>query len=123
MIEKEKIKLILTEDYISNICQFDSQCQIYIIKPEIGIVTLTIYSPDFKTSYISSLYVKEEFRNLGIGNKLIKFCIDISKALKCDIVTLDVEVDTFMHKWYNRCGFIDYKTSDNLIELIKVLPI
>lgn len=112
---------IKDNDLTVNICEWDDQIQIHIIKPETASVTLTIYEPDFKTGFITSLYVHPEVRGLKIGTILITACLDIANVIKCKILALNVKPNTFVYNWYNRLGFIDYRTDDGLITLIKVL--
>lgn len=118
------LPIIKDGDLSVNVCEFDDQVEILIIKPGICSVRLTIYEDVPTTGVISSLFVHGGSRRERYGTVLMHACADISKVLGLTIISLFVKKDTFVHKWYNKLGFIDYmiSTSDaGLIELINVL--
>lgn len=41
-----------------------------------------------KEAYVESIIVNEEFRNNGIGRKLLQHAIDYAKALDCEVIDL-----------------------------------
>lgn len=107
-----------------NICEFEDQVEIFISKHDLCLVRLTIYDDIQTTGVISSLFVRKNARLDGFGGMLMKTCIDIAKVMNLKVLSLFVEKDTFVHKWYNKVGFVDYMMStsdDKLIELINIL--
>lgn len=115
---------IITKNNLGiNINEFDDQTEILIYKSKVCSVKLTIYSDINTVGIISSLFVDEDYRCNKIGTLLLSVCEAIAKTLNLKILSLFVERDSFMHRWYNRLGFVDYMTNSsdpNLIELINI---
>ncbi len=63
-----------------------------------------------KECYLNSFYVKKEYRNRGIGNKLFNLCMDYAKESNCKKITLSVDPKfTIAKAFYEKRGFIfDY---------------
>ena len=64
------------------------------------------------TLYINRLYIDEEYRNMGIGEEVIKKIIDIAKDMNRDI-ELEVfgnnpEIHLYLHLIYNYTYFLHY---------------
>ena len=107
-----------------NICEFEDQVEIFISKPNICLVRFTIYNNIKTTGIISNLFVHNDYRRDRYGRILMDSCIDIAKVMNLKVLSLFVEKDTFVHKWYNKLGFVDYMISasdDKFIELINIL--
>lgn len=57
--------------------------------------------------YIPELIVTEEYQNGGIGEKLVKSCIELAKEKKCHRIRLESgNQRTESHKFYKKLGFI-----------------
>ena len=114
----------ITKNHLGiNINEFDDQTEILIYKSKVCSVKLTIYSDVDTVGFISSLFVDEDYRCKKNGTLLLFVCEAIAKTLNLKILSLYVEKDSFMHRWYNRLGFVDYMTNSsdpNLIELINI---
>lgn len=63
------------------------------------------YSDDPKTIFLDSLYVNEEHRNRGYGEKLQLIREAIGKEFGCKKAMLWVYSGTWMEKWYRRRGY------------------
>ena len=56
--------------------------------------------------YIPELIVTKQFRNFGIGKKLIKYCIDLAKKKDCYRIRLESgNQRKESHKFYKSIGF------------------
>ena len=67
------------------------------------------FSDDSSTIYFDWLSVDESERGNGIATELLNNHIQIAKDLKAETM-LWVKQDTWMHEWYKRKGYKDYKT-------------
>jgi len=60
-----------------------------------------------KNWILNDLYVEEEFRKKGIGEKLIKTAIDFSKENKAQFLELSTAIDNYTaQRLYEQIGFI-----------------
>jgi ribosomal protein S18 acetylase RimI-like enzyme len=71
------------------------------------------YHDDKTTIYLDTLSVDENIRQQGIGTNLQKIREDIGIILGADTSCLFVKKDTWMHQWYKRRGYIDFKPYDD----------
>jgi len=67
----------------------------------LGYGALHIHSKDL--SEIRSLIVSKEARGLGIGKKIVQFCINEAKELGCK----EVLVLTYVAEFFNKMGFVE----------------
>lgn len=59
-----------------------------------------------KEAYVESIIVNEEFRNNGIGRKLLQHAIDYAKALDCEVIDLSCVLSNEKgQKFYEEMGF------------------
>ena len=65
----------------------------------IGFAALEIYSP--KLAEIRSLAVADNYRNIGVGKKLVVSCIDLARNKN----VLEVMVVTSSEEFFQSCGF------------------
>lgn len=72
---------------------------------EVGLCRLSIYNQTPNVSFLSTLIVDENNRNKGIGDQLLFLAEEMSKNNNCDTITLYVESNSWMQKWYERKGF------------------
>jgi len=62
-----------------------------------------------KNNYLNSLFVKEEFRNMGIGTKILERLI--SECSKYGIISVDARIDAI--SLYKRIGFHQVEGKSN----------
>lgn len=93
-------KCPFTEDFKKQIKKFDRLVFIYKINDEfIGEGDLVINNSDsdyfipHKRIYVSRMIVKREFRNKGIGGKILDFLTEKSKELGYSEMALGVDID------------------------------
>ncbi len=71
------------------------------------------YSDDSTTVYLDWLSVDKEFRRQGIGTELQEIREKIGVELGANTSCLSVQKDTWMHNWYKRRGYEDWKDDEN----------
>lgn len=81
------------------------------------------YHDDPTTIYLANLNVDSEVRNKGVGTKLQEICEEIGMLLGAKYACLWVEKNAWMHEWYKRRGYTDYKDheKENYIWMNKTL--
>lgn len=67
---------------------------------------LYTYNDDTETLYFSSLFVDEQYRNNGYGNKILQWVFNYAKTNSFNAIVLNVVKGSWMQKWYERNGFI-----------------
>jgi len=79
------------------------------------------YHDDPLSFYIASLYVTDTKK--GLGNNLLDLCEDLGRELSKKDSYLWVEKNSWMHEWYLRRGYTDYKDheKENYIWMRKLL--
>ena len=70
------------------------------------------YSDDKGTIYFDWLSVEKSERRCGIATELLNAHIEVAKKFKVESL-LWVKKDTWMHEWYKRKGYEDYKDYEN----------
>lgn len=55
--------------------------------------------------YICNLFVKEDCRGKGYGNKILRKALALSKKLGYERIYLWAEKDSWLQKWYEKKGF------------------
>lgn len=68
--------------------------------------------------YIANLSVSENYRGLDIGNILFDSCEEIGKSIGAKSSTLWVLKNSWMHEWYGRKGYSDFKPYEGDSKLI-----
>lgn len=85
----------------------------------VGIV-LVVMNPRKKMLHvatINSMYVKEEYRGLGIGNALIEEAILMSRRALVEILNLSVVTTNISaYSLYKKHGFVEYGEEKNTIK-------
>lgn len=71
------------------------------------------FNDDEKSIYLNWLSVSESARKQGIGTELQIIREEIGRKIGASCAYLQVEKDTWMHNWYKRRGYKDYKRDDN----------
>ena len=73
---------------------------------------------DNKTIYLSYLVVNEEYRNQGIGTKMIRYARQISKKDGYSYIVLNVDNDnTEAERLYKKLGFVEIGKSSERTEM------
>ena len=85
-------------------------------------IFIEIYDDEPNECVFTHLWVVSEQRRKGYGKQALIQAEEIAKELGCHIAHLKVETDSWMHKWYLRCGYKWYKNApDNYTWLTKNL--
>jgi GNAT superfamily N-acetyltransferase len=71
------------------------------------------YNDDDSTVYLSSLSVSPNARRKGLGTKMQEIREEIGKNRGATISCLSVKKDTWMHDWYLRRGYEDWKDCED----------
>lgn len=86
-------------------------------------IRLYWYMDDENVIYLSEFTVEESQRRKGYGRDLLQFAEEKARELNCSKILLQVERDSWIHKWYMRCGYVrcfsNDENNDNLIWLCK----
>ena len=108
------VKEVLTESLKKNI--YSSNSCIFVAEENSKIVgyllAFKVNRPEMfkvkKAGLIADVFIKEEYRRKGIGDKLIKECFDWFRGYKISFVEINVEVSNkqAMNFW-NKKGFKD----------------
>ncbi len=101
---------------------------IYVAKLENQIVGFLVAENDVDEYNISHVVVDKDFRNHGIGTKLITYIEEIAKSNKMN-VSLEVSVNNFTAKTlYEKLGYqlrrvrkLYYKDKSDCLEMVKIL--
>ena len=79
------------------------------------------YNDDNTTIYLESLSVLSKFRNQGIGAEMLSIAEIIGVKLRATTVclwVLWVREDTWVHDWYIRIGYKDWKDHETEINAV-----
>ena len=77
-----------------------------------------MYDDDPDAVYLTSVFVKEQYRKLGLGNVILSMAEDIGKQLDAKVIMLNVLKNSFMHDWYERHGYSDFVVNDEDLNYI-----
>ena len=83
-------------------------------KKPVGIIIATYFKPlriskFSKKGYISNLFVDEEYRNKGVGKKLLNKSLKWLKDNKVKYISLEIHLENKAAlKFYRKSGFKDY---------------
>ncbi len=90
----------------------DFEKEIFLAKKEnkvVGLVVINLLTRVNRTTselYIPELIVQEDYRNLGVGKKLITKCIEFAKKNNCFRLRLESGIGRKdSHKFYKKIGF------------------
>ena len=74
---------------------------------DIGYCVLYTNNPDTKNAYISLIGVKPEYKNLHIGKKMLKVCLEIAESYGMQTCSLEVKKNnTSAISFYQKNGFV-----------------
>ena len=63
------------------------------------------YKDEPNVLYLSGLYVNEEYRNKGIGTKILEVADEVAKSLNCHAIRLKTKKDSNAEKLYRTHGY------------------
>jgi len=63
--------------------------------------------------------VNEEYRNKGIGTKILKIADNVAARIKCNLIRLKVEIGSYAETLYRRNGYYTIKIDGNQVWLEK----
>lgn len=67
--------------------------------------------PNSNISYLNRLSVLPEYRDKGIGEKLVKHVLEYSRIKNIQMVSIGIIAEhTLLKKWYLKLGFIERET-------------
>ena len=104
----------LARNYVNNSDKqiFVAVCDDVKIVGMVSIVFLSRLNQTLIEMYIPELIVLEEYRNQGIGKKLIESCISLAKNEKCYRIRLESRNQRVeSHRFYTHIGFIQFAFS------------
>lgn len=67
------------------------------------------YSDDNASVYFENIRVDSEFQRKGLGTRLLRMLEVFGKSLGATESYLWVRKDSWMHEWYRRKGYTDFK--------------
>ena len=77
------------------------------------------YKDEPNVLYLSSVFVNEEYRNKGIGTKILKIADEVSTYFKCNSIRLKTENGSNAESLYRKNGYKTLKEEGNQIWLEK----
>lgn len=111
-------------DYIYHVMIVEWGISIHIMRKDgKAYARLYMYEEDPTTICLDSLSVYSSVRKQRIGTRLQEIRENIGIKLGASYSCLQVKRKSWMHKWYERRGYIDYVDSDdkNLIWMKKII--
>jgi ribosomal protein S18 acetylase RimI-like enzyme len=109
--------------YVNDFGRKDDYCLIVEIDAKlVGAIWIRQFSEsnkgygfiDVKTPELS-MAIDEEFRNQGIGKKLLIEMLSILKSMNYSQVSLSVDKRNFAYFMYKKFNFVDFKTDKNSV--------
>lgn len=83
---------------------------------------LYTYSDDIKNFYISNFH--SDIKRSGYGKKLLIFTENLAYYFNAKQIFLLVKINSRVHDWYIRCGYVNYskyKNDNTYIWMKKIL--
>ena len=78
-----------------------------------GRFALYYYNDDKNNIFLSNVDIWEQYQGKGFGNELLQYALNevkkINKNHNFKILFLYCKKDSFVHNWYRKFGFKDYK--------------
>lgn len=79
---------------------------------------LYVYNDDVKTMYLSNVFVSYFDRKQGIGNKILLMAETETRKHNANTICLKVLKSSWMHDWYKRHGYSDFREDEEDNEYI-----
>ncbi len=129
-IEREAFKNPYPTSFILGLWILNPNC-FYVAEINNKVVGYILGTFDWGNGHIVSLAVKKEFRNLGIGKRLLKTLENYFFSVGCDYIVLEVKVSNRIARlFYYKMGYRDrrlipnyYEDGEDAILMIKKRPI
>jgi len=103
---------IVSEYFICHISEDDGFGYVLVMEKSGKAFARTYWFVDHTdTIYFDWLSVDEKYRGKGIATELLNYHIKIAKMFGVETM-LWVKKDTWIHEWYKRKGYKDYKDYD-----------
>jgi len=127
--DKEIINLPELARYINYFGQKSDYCLVAELHGNlVGAIWIRIFDKsekgfgyiDYETPELS-MSVKENFRNQGIGTKMIITMLNSLSIMGYKRVSLSVNKVNYAYRLYQKFGFIDYKNDKDSVTMIKYL--
>ena len=130
-IRKEIIAYLDVQDAISNRKDQDFKDWIAWLKKQDNNEDLNIlqrfsfysYKDEPNILYLSGLYVNDEYRNKGIGTKILRIADEVAKSLNCCAIRLKTKSGSDAERLYKENGYNTLKKEGNQVWLEKQTPI
>lgn len=77
------------------------------------------YKDEPNILYLAGLYVNDEYRNKGIGTKILKIADEVAVSMKCSSILLKTEIGSNAERLYKNNGYSVFKREENQVWLEK----
>ena len=77
------------------------------------------YKDEPNILYLAGLYVNDEYRNKGIGTKILKIADEVAASMKCNSILLKTEIDSNAERLYKNNGYSVFRKEGNQVWLKK----
>ena len=74
---------------------------------------LYTYNDEPDVTYLSNVRVDPKSRGRGIGDKILKDAEEMAIQHNSRVICLKVLINSWMHDWYSRHGFVDYADDED----------
>lgn len=109
MIDLRKNKFKTDNRYLTHFTEESWGASLYIFtKDGKGLIRLSVESDPLYEDFVtlSDFSIEEDQRGSGIGKEMINDCFNYCKEQGFKKMTLGVEPDSWVEKWYEKLGFI-----------------
>lgn len=77
------------------------------------------YKDEPNILYLAGLYVNDEYRNKGIGTKILKIADEVAVSMKCSSILLKTEIGSNAERLYKNNGYNIFRREENQVWLEK----
>lgn len=77
------------------------------------------YKDEPNILYLAGLYVNDEYRNKGIGTKILKIADEVAVSMKCSSILLKTEIGSNAERLYKNNGYSVFRREENQVWLEK----
>lgn len=77
------------------------------------------YKDEPNILYLAGLYVNDEYRNKGIGTKILKIADEVAVSMKCSSILLKTEIGSNAERLYKNNGYSVFRIEENQVWLEK----
>ena len=79
------------------------------------------YDDNLREIFLANVFVKENSRNKGLGNRILELAVLEAKKLKGEVLILKCDKNSWIHEWYLRKGFKDTSIEKEMVWMCKEL--